>query len=319
MIDRRHLMLSGIAALAVRPALAGSQALTLWGPPAAPSVVLAQAAAEGEIRGQSVDFRVWRSPDEMRAGIAGGTMQAVVVPTYVAANFYNRGAGLRLLNVLTEGLLHVVGTPGPEGVAGLAGRRIAVPFANDMPDLVLQRLLAKAGLTPGKDIHLDYVGSPPEAVQLLLAGRVDAALLSEPAASAAILRGGMAGKELVRAVDCRRAWQAATGAASMPQAGLAVTPALADRLGGEGLEALQGALEAALARVKADPAAAGGAAAAALELPAPVVGRAIASSNLVALRASAAREALTGFFAALAEDDPRIIGGRQPDAGFYAL
>lgn len=319
MIDRRHLMLSGIAALAVRPALAASQALTLWGPPAAASVILAQAAAEREIRGQPVDFRIWRSPDEMRAGVAGGTMQAVVVPTYVAANFYNRGAGLRLLNVLTEGLLHVVGTPGPEGVAGLTGRRVAVPFANDMPDLVLRRLLAKAGLTPGKDIQLDYVGSPPEAVQLLLAGRVDAALLSEPAASAAILRGGMAGKELVRAVDCRQAWQAATGAVSMPQAGLAVTLALADGLGEEGLRALQGAFETALARIKADPAAAGRAASAALELPAPVVGRSIASSNLVALRASAAREALTGFFAALAEDDPRIIGGRQPDAGFYAL
>ena len=35
--------------------------------------------------------------------------------------------------------------------------------------------------------------------------------------------------------------------------------------------------------------------------------------------ASAARAELTGLFDILAKDDPRIVGGKQPDDRFYAL
>jgi NitT/TauT family transport system substrate-binding protein len=42
-------------------------------------------------------------------------------------------------------------------------------------------------------------------------------------------------------------------------------------------------------------------------------------SNLVARPASAARTELVALFDLLARQDPRIIGGRQPDDRFYAL
>jgi len=300
----------------------GAAPLTLWGPPAAPSIILAQAIATGLPNAVAPDgavFKVWKTPDEMRAGISSNTMEAVVVPSYVAANLYNRGLGVRLLNILTDGLLHVVAPPGTAStIADLKGKRVAVPFRNDMPDYILQRLLAAAGLSSG-DLTIDYSGTPPEAVQMLLAGRADAALLSEPAASAAIVRAKAAGKALEHAIDCRKAWASVSGHATIPQAGLAVTEKFAARIGKDGLGALQNALETALQTVRKDPQSAAAAAAPALGLPAPVIAQSMTTSNLVAHKVSAVRNDLASFFDVLMKSDPRIIGGKQLDDGFYAL
>lgn len=326
MLDRRTFM-AGMAGaplvwLAGTRLALGAEPLVLWGPPAAPSIILAQAVEAGlpeTVAPHGAAFKVWRTPDEMRAGLSSGTMEAVVVPTYVAANLYNQGLDVRLLNVLTDGLLYVVA---PEGtlsdIAGLKGKRVAVPFRNDMPDYILRRLLAVAELKPD-DLTIDYAGTPPEAVQMLMAGRVDAALLSEPAAAAVILRARAAGLALERAIDCREAFSGVAGHTAIPQAGLAVTGKLIARIGEAGLEALQGALQAALQVVRDAPRKAAQAAAPALGLPPPVVEQSLATSNLVVRAASAARGDLTGLFDILASDDPRIVGGRQPDERFYAV
>src|SRR5262249_7144559 len=133
MLDRRNFLLSVGAASVCLPRGAGAaEPLTLWGPPAATSIVLAQAVASGarkEIDASAV-FRTWRTPDEMRAGLSSGTMQAVVVPTTAAANLYNRGLSVFLVNIMTRGLLYIVASDRLGRVEDLAGKRIAVPFRN---------------------------------------------------------------------------------------------------------------------------------------------------------------------------------------------
>ncbi|MFD2249464.1 NitT/TauT family transport system substrate-binding protein [Pseudochelatococcus lubricantis] len=320
MVDRRS-FIAGLAFASLAARARAAEPLVLWGPPAAPSIVLAQAVASGALKevAPDVTFKVWKTPDEMRAGISAGTFRAVVVPTYVASNLYNRGLGVRLLNVLTDGLLFVVAPSGTvKDIAGLRGRKVAVPFRNDMPDFIFRRMLASAGLA-ASDIDVDYSGTPAEAVQLLLTGRADAAFLTEPLASAAILRAATAGRTLERAIDAQEVWRKITGRQAIPQAGLAITDKLAADIGGGGIAALQTALEGALGSVLKDPATAAAVAAPALELPAPVIERAIPFSSLVVRRASAARADLAALFDALAEADPRIIGGKQPDDGFFAL
>lgn len=322
MLNRR-LFVTGVSAamLAGTRRASAAEPLTLWGPPAAPSIVLAKAAADGlpKTVAPAAIFKVWKTPDEMRAGLSSGSMTAVVVPTYVAANLYNRGLGVRLVNVLTNGLLNVVAPAGSvTDIAGLKGKRVAVPFRNDMPDYILRRLLAAARISPN-DLTIEYSASPPEAVQMLMAGRADAALLSEPASSAVIARAASFGKTLARVIDCQKAWGETQGNATLPQAGLVVTDAFVSSRGAGSVAALEGALEAALQVVLKDYAAAAAVAAPVLELPAPIIERSIPFSNLVVRPASAARADLEPFFKVLAEQDPRIIGGKLPDDRFYAL
>jgi NitT/TauT family transport system substrate-binding protein len=323
MLDRRAFLLSAGVASIFRPRGAfAAEPLTLWGPPAAPSIILAQAVASGALKDitPSAVFKTWRTPDEMRAGLSSGTMQAVIVPSNVAANLYNRGLGVHLLNIMTRGLLYVVAGDKLAKVEDLAGKKIAVPFRNDMPDFVLRRLLARVGLKPGTDVQFDYAGTPPEAMQMLLAGRVDAALLAEPAVTAAILRAKVNFTHLARAIDCQKEWAETVGGSGfIPQAGLAVTRPFIDKVGLNGLKILQNALQAAVDFVVAHPFRASVASATELGLMSPIVAEAIPTSNLVALSASSIRPELESFFTLLAEDDPRIIGGKLPDDAFYAL
>ena len=238
--SRRALMraaLTGCATLALpRLSLARSDlteapgriaTLALFGPPAGPSVTLAHAVARNAFAdiADAATMTAWRSPDELRAGLSSGRIGLSVVPVQAAANLYNRGFPIRLANVMTNGLLYIVADGG--GIAtipDLKGLRLAVPFRGDTPEILLRRLLEHAGLNPETDLQITWAGTPIEAMQMLLAGRVDAALTAEPAASAAVIQGRQAGKNITRAIDLQVEWGRMTGAAPvLPQAGLAVT------------------------------------------------------------------------------------------------
>lgn len=299
-----------------------AETLTLWGPVAVPSVALARAVADGSLSrlGVPVAFKVWRTQDDLQAGLSSGGMQAVILPTHVAANFYNRGLGVLLLNAMTRGILYIVAGESCRRLSDLAGKTLIVPFRNGMPDLVLRSLLKKAGLRPGKDFQQLYAGSPLEAAQMLLSGRADAALLDEPAISTAILRSKSGRQPLLRAIDIRAEWERLMGGNGiLPLAGMAVTRNFVKRFGRAGCTVLQNALHAASGYVAAHPGQVPLSRFQELGILSPVLADAVPHSNLCALPASSVRRALEQLFSVIAAEDPRIIGGKLPDGGFYAL
>ena len=322
----RREVVAGLAATMAIPALGSAAAaeplgeLVLYGPPAGPSITLAHAVATGALSAiaNKVSFKAWRNPDELRAGLTSGTMKAVVMPTTAAANLYGRGFGLKLVNVMTKGLLYVVTTDETiTDFKSLKGKKFAVPFHRDTPDILLNRLLVHHGIDVKSDIEIQYTGTPVEAIQLLITGRADAALVPEPAATAVMIKAGQMGKKVVRAIDIQKAWGELTGLGSVvPQAGLAVTSKfLGDNP--EIVTALQEALVSATADVIANPGAAAKNAAAALSFPQPIIAKSIATSNLTAMTSSQARPALEAMYQAILESDPDKIGGKLPGDTFY--
>ena len=322
----RRTVIAGAGACALLPILpkqarsAPLREIVLSGPPAGPSITLAHAVATGALSflADKITFRAWRDPDEMRAGLTSGTMPLVVMPTAAAANLYNRGLGIRLVNVMTHGLLYVIAAdPSLTSFPSLKGRTLAVPFRNDTPEFLSNILLRSHGMEAGRDLRVSTTGSPIEAIQLLLSGRIDAALVPEPAATAAILRGKIMNRTIYRTIDVQDEWAKASGGpAVLPQAGLAVTDAFlaANR---SLLPQLHAALAKATAEVNASPAVAAGNSAAYFELPLPVIQRAIPYSKLVAIAARDARIDLERMFTSAAGADLAMIGGRLPDEGFY--
>jgi NitT/TauT family transport system substrate-binding protein len=322
----RRATLSLLGAAAAFPLLPGRAAaqtigtLALHGPPAGPSITLAHAVATGQFSGiaETTTFSVWRNPDELRAGLTSGQIALSVVPVQAAANLYNRGFPIRLANTMTDGLYYILAEDAAiTSIADLAGRHIAVPFRGDTPEIVLGQLLAHHGLDAATDLQITYAGTPTEAMQLMLAGRVEAALTSEPGTTAGVLRARQDGRELRRAIDVQAAWGEMTGAAPiLPQAGLAVMQAFLDDHGAA-LPALLAALEGATADVLANPETAAAHAAEVLGMPAPVLAAAIPHANLVARRAAGARADVERMLTAMAGPDMARIGGRLPDDGFY--
>jgi NitT/TauT family transport system substrate-binding protein len=310
-----------VAGLAAPSRLRAEVPLTFYGPPAAPSAVLAHAVKGGFLNevAPGAIFKAWKTPDEMRAAVASGSMGAVVMPSYGAANLHNRGLGIGFLDVLTTGLLYIVSKDETlTSLESLKGKTVALPFKNDMPDFVLARLIAEQGIKPGK-IALEYAASPPEAVQLLLTGRVDAALLSEPAATAVLIKAKSFFMTVHRTIDVQKEWAKVSGKAEIPQAGLALTSEFQQKLGKAGIAALQTGIETALASAIANPQTAAEAAADPLGFPADIIAASFPTSHLSALKASAARADLEAFYDELAKANPAIIGGKKPDDSFYLV
>ncbi|PJC86670.1 ABC transporter substrate-binding protein [Vibrio sp. HA2012] len=296
------------------------QDLTMYGPPAGPSVILAHAAETNVLSGvvENLNFNVYRDPDVLRTNFISGRWHLATTPSYVAANLYNRGLKIRLMNIMAWGLLYVISADEHvKRIEDLKGQDIIMPFKADMPDLVFQHIAKEKGMVVGQDYRLNYVATPFEGLQLLLSGRANHAVLPEPSGTAALLKGMKSSKKMTRVINLQDAWGEVTGGPSrIPQAGMMVSDALLDEI-----PDLPNRLNNGLARsthwVVNNPTSAGRLGESYMPLKAPIIEQSIPFSNSDLVRAKDAQHELESFFSILAESNPEIVGGKLPDDGFY--
>ena len=301
--------------------------IVLAGPPAIVSAPLIHMAQSNALAGvaQTTEFTLWRDPDQLRVMALGRKADVLAMPSNVAANLYNRGAGVRLLNISTWGALWIVTRDAQRRqLDDYRGEEIAVPFRGDMPDLMLQLLAAKQGLDLRRDLRLRYVPTPMEALQLLLTRRVRHALLAEPAVSLALRKTqsfpiGLVAPELHRGLDVQQEWgRLFARAPRLPQAGIAAVGAVREQP--QVLAAVQQAYARSVAWCRAHPLECGELMAQRIDMLTPdAVADAIATSQLDAVPAAQARPELEFFFAQLHARDPALLGGKLPDAGFFGV
>ena len=327
-VNRRQLLqtAAALAAPTVLPAWAAPlPQLTLSGPPAivsAPLIHMAQSNALAGVAAKTV-FTPWRDPDQLRVLAIGNKADILAMPSNVAANLYNRGAGVQLLNIATWGALWVVTRDGQrQTLLDFKGEEIAVPFRGDMPDIMLQLLCAKQGINAQRDLQLRYVPSPMEAMQLLITRRVSHALLTEPAVSLAMRKTrsfpvGLIAPDLHRGADLQQEWgRLLRRAPRVPQAGIAAVGVV--RSQPQVLDAVAQAYARSLARCRDNALECGRMMARHIDLLTPeAVADAIAVSQMDAVPAAAARAELEFFFGQLMTPTPQLLGGRLPSEAFY--
>ncbi|WP_042428942.1 ABC transporter substrate-binding protein [Comamonas granuli] len=299
--------------------------ITLAGPPAVVSAPLIHMAETGALNGlaERTEFTAWRDPDQLRMMALGGKADVLAMPSNVAANLYNRGAGVALLNISTWGALWLVTRDAQRKVLqDFKGEEIAVPFRGDMPDIVLQVLAARQGLDVQRDFRIRYVPTPMEAMQLLITRRVSHALLTEPGVSLALRKTqsfpvGLIAPTLHRGADLQQEWgRLYQRPARLPQAGIAAVGAL--RAQPEALAAITRAYAQSLAWCRAHPLDCGRMMARHIDLLTPeAVADAIAVSQMDAVPLPQAREELEFFFGQLMARNPGLLGGKLPAAAFY--
>ena len=160
-----HQLLGGcllaVAAVFSGPVQAESPAripkIVLAGPFAAVSYPLIHMLESGALKdiAETVEFAPWKDPDQLRVLAIEGKADFVAMPTNVAANLYNRGVKLQLLNVSTWGVLWMVSRENNlQTLADFKGKEIAMPFRADMPDIIFQALAEKQGLDVKRDFKL---------------------------------------------------------------------------------------------------------------------------------------------------------------------
>ncbi|TBW40308.1 ABC transporter substrate-binding protein [Siculibacillus lacustris] len=323
-LDRRAFLL-GSGALALGGPVAGvaraapMPGLEILGAPNGSTIVLVDLIESGALAAAApgATFRLWRTTDDLRAGIVSGRTKLFSTPTHVPANLAARGMPLKLLCLLGMGHLSVVTADETiRSFADLAGKPVLGFFRNDMPDLIFRAIAKMEGMNPDTDMTLTYVQTPMEGAQLLAAGRASTAILSEPPATAAIVMAGTQGRILRRAFDLTEVWGRHKAQPRIPMVGLALHAGLLDEAP-ELIAALRAGLGPAKDRVLADPAAAARRAERSLEMRPMVFEKALPKFKIDVVSARAAKDELIDFYTTLLELDPAALSGRLPPDDFY--
>ena len=201
--------------------------LALGGSPITITILLAYLAEKSQITElvEEVDFRIWKTHDQLRSDAVSGQLQVSATPTTLAANLYQRQVPIKLLNVLVWGILNIWSAQNIASFDDLKGKTLLIAFRGGLPSQLFFYLAKENGLNPERDLNVQYTTDFAQAVQLLLAGRGDAALLSEPAGTGAEIRGMQQGTNIKLAINLQEEWGKVTGRQPrFPQAGtLALT------------------------------------------------------------------------------------------------
>lgn len=270
---------------------------------------------------KQVEFKMWKNPDELRALTMQKGADFIAVPTNVGANLYNKGVKIKLLNVSVWGILGMVSRDkNLKTLKDFKGKELIVPFRADMPDIVLRALLKKEGIDPKKDMKLNYVASPMDAMQMIILRQADHALLAEPAISMALRKTksfpiSVIAPTIFRSVDLQTEWAKAFQTEDkIPQAGIAEIGSHPSHITKRFMEEYDKALD----WYKANPKEAGEL----VEKHFPMLKSVAVSDSIPFIRlksihANDAKKELEFFFNILKEDTPKLIGGKLPDSGFY--
>jgi NitT/TauT family transport system substrate-binding protein len=290
-----------------------------------PMIHIVESGALNDIA-KKVEFRAWQSPDELKLMALGkGSFEAdfIAMPSNVAANLYNRGVKLKLMNISIWGILWMVSRDDSlKTLSDFKGKEIAMPFRADMPDIVFEQIVKAEGLDPKKDFKLRYSPNPLDAMQLLILRQVDHALLAEPAISMALRKTksfpvNIIAPDLFRSVDIQKEWgRVFKKPAKIPQAGITATKSVLDkpnvlkRFQEEYIKSAKWCLD--------NPEKAGEIVAKNIELLTP---EGVADSlkwTLIEVKSGKNSQAdLEYFYQKLMDNTPALVGNKLPDNNFY--
>lgn len=152
--------------------------------------VIAEKRGYFKARGVAVDLQLFQSAKDRDAAFQAGALDGFCCDEVAVCIYRNAGTDLRIAG-MTDGEYALVagGGSGIESFAGLKGRTVAIS-ENTLIEYVLDSLLEKNGLAPG-DVTKLAVPAVPVRLEMLNAGRADAALLPEPYATFAGAGGGV--------------------------------------------------------------------------------------------------------------------------------
>ncbi|MCL0088389.1 ABC transporter substrate-binding protein [Dehalococcoidia bacterium] len=290
--------------------------LTIVGPPGPLSVPLAHMVDRDMLSNvaETTELIIFKNLDQLRVIIAGQEGDFVIMPSNLAAIFYNRGMDVQLLDISVWSALHIISSDSTVvAIEDLKDETIAIPHQGGMPDILFRYISDGQGIDIIRDLEVYYAANPAHAARMLMAGEVDHALLPEPLATTALLRGE---GRFHRVIDISTEWKNVVGGGiRTPIAGAVALPTVQENP--EVIKAFQSAFSMAIDWMLENPDAAGILAEEKLGFKAKAVSQSIANIEWDIVTARDARDDMEIFFGIMYEFSPKSIGGSLPGDGFY--
>ncbi|MEA3553388.1 MAG: ABC transporter substrate-binding protein [Campylobacterota bacterium] len=129
----------------------------------------------------NIKFKQWKNPDELKALILNKKVDFIAVPITAGTILYNRGANVQLLSLVMGGARGIVtSNKNIKTIKDLKGCSIGIASRGGLADSLIKILIEKNGMDYKKDIKIVYTQTSKNSSLLLLKGKIDCAVLSEP-------------------------------------------------------------------------------------------------------------------------------------------
>ena len=292
--------------------------LALKGPTAMGMVSLMDQADQGEITEETYDFQIVASPDEVSPAIAQGTADIAAVPANLASVLYQKtNGGVQVLTINTLGVLYLVENGDQvQSVSDLKGKTIYASGKGATPEYALNYILKENGLTPGKDVQIEWKSEHTECVAALAEHEDAAALLPQPFVTTAQSKND----SLRVALDLTEEWdkiQKDNGGNSSLVTGVTVVRTEFAQEHPEIVEDFMERYQESVSYVNEHT-----------EEAAKLIGdydivseeiakKALPECNIVYIDGAEMKEKLSGYLEVLEQENPQAVGGALPADEFY--
>ena len=275
------------------------------------SMGLVKALSDG---GEGVEFTLAGSADELTPKLVQGQLDMAAVPANLASVLYNNTEGkIVVLAVNTLGVLYIVdkGT-GITSLEDLKGKTLYATGKGTTPEYSLRYILTSNGIDPDNDLTIEWKSEAAEVVATLSTLENGVAMLPQPYVTVAQTQI----PELVSAIDLTAEWNKLDNGSSLVTGVLVARKEFVDAHP-ERVKDFLKAYEGSIAYANENPEEA----AALVEqyniFKAAVAKKAIPFCNLKFLAGADMKSALEGYLQVLYDANPKAVGGKLPDAGFY--
>lgn len=266
------------------------------------------------IPGYAVSFETAGSPDIIVSKLLSGEVAAAALPLNVAAKLYKKGAPYLLAAVSGYGSIYIVSSDSSiTSLEDLKGKTVYNAGRGATPDFLFRYLASRAGINPDSDLTLSFTAEHTELAQLLIAGKVETAVLPEPFVTMALAKN----PRLKVALDLQKEWSVMVKGDAYPITAFVISRDLA--LNHKFLvTALLSGYRESIDWVGKNPEETGKLSEGlGLGFPAALAAAAIPRLNLAFIPAAQARAGVEKFLSVFLAFDPDSIGGELPDEGFY--
>lgn len=259
---------------------------------------------------------LYQSPDEIVGKVVSGELDIACVPSNLGAVLYNKTeGGIKLLGMNTLGVLYIVENGQTvQNIEDLKGKTILSSGKDSTPEFVLNYILNEAGLVPGEDVTVEFMGNHSDIASKLMAEEGTIALLPQPFVTTVLAKD----ENIRMAIDVNEAWNN-LNQMDLPM-GIIVANANVVKDNAKGIEAFLEDYEASVKFVDEN-----------LEDAAALVEKfgivpnaalakvAIPKCNIVYRDSSDSEDSLNKFYEILEQANPKAVGGKLPDEAFYTL
>lgn len=185
-----------------------SFSLSIYLPKAPPSLPLAKASEKIN----ELSLKYYNDVNtEVFPSIIKNEEALFVIPVNNAAQLFNKGKDLKLIAVLSEGLISIISNKNYPNIKSLNNEEIYIGGQGSSPDVISNYIFEENKIT----INPQYRTSQ-EIAKLLITGKVNTAVLPEPLASQVLDKN----KNLKRVFILKDEWKKINGQNSIPQVGL---------------------------------------------------------------------------------------------------